>query len=181
MATAPADTMATLEALLSRVTKLEDERAILDTLHRYNRAVDDGDDGDDAVWVELFTEDGTFLALDRAGAEILRIQGREALAKWVRGFRANETRLTKHHVVAPVITIDGETAAVESYSFRLSEGGDPGDSPFLLLMGRYRDDMVKDGQGRWRFRQRIATTEAPRDVSAISRSARLASQDASTI
>jgi hypothetical protein len=178
MAATSTDPMAMLEALLSRVTRLEDEQAILDTLHRYNRAVDVGDD---AAWAELFTEDGIFRCLDRAGAEILRIQGREALAKWVRGFRASETTLTKHHVVAPVITIDGKTAAVESYSFRLSESGDPGDSPFLLLMGRYRDDMVKDGQGRWRFRQRNTITEAPRDVSAISRSARLASQDASTI
>jgi hypothetical protein len=181
MAATPADTMAMLEALLSRVTKLEDERAILDTLHRYNRAVDDGDDGDDAVWVELFTEDGTFLALDRAGAEILRIQGRAALVKYLRGFRANETRLTKHFVVAPVITIDGETAVVESYSFRLSERDDPGDSPFLLLMGRYREDMVKDAQGRWRLHQRLNITEAPREVSAVSRSARLASRDVSTI
>jgi hypothetical protein len=167
MAATPADTMAMLEALLSRVTKLEDERAILDTLHRYNRAVDDGDEGDAAVWVELFTEDGT--------------QGRAALVKYLRGFRANETRLTKHFVVAPVITIDGETAVVESYSFRLSERDDPGDSPFLLLMGRYREDMVKDAQGRWRLHQRLNITEAPREVSAVSRSARLASRDVSTI
>jgi hypothetical protein len=41
--------------------------------------------------------------------------------------------------------------------------------------------MVKDGQGRWRFRQRVTVTEAPRDVSTISRSARLASQDASKV
>jgi hypothetical protein len=86
MAATSTDPMAMLEALLSRVTRLEDEQAILDTLHRYNRAVDVGDD---AAWAELFTEDGIFRCLDRAGAEILRIQGREALAKWVRGFRAN--------------------------------------------------------------------------------------------
>jgi hypothetical protein len=178
MAATPADIMAMLEALQSRVTKLEDERAILDTLHRYTRAVDYGDD---AAWEELFTGDGIFLCLDRAGAQVLRIQGREALVKYYRGFRANETKLSKHYVVAPVITIDGETAAVESYSFRLSESGDPCDSPFLLLMGLNRDDMVKDGQGRWRFRQRVTVTEAPRDVSTISRSARLASQDASKV
>jgi hypothetical protein len=178
MATTPANTMAILEALQSRVMKLEDERAILDTLYCYARAADDGDY---AVYAELFTEDGTFQCLDRAGAEIFRIQGREALAKYISGFRANETKMSKHHVVGPIITIEDKTAAVECYGFRVIEGSEPCDSPILLVMGSYRDDLVKDGQGRWRFRQRVFVTESPRDVSAVARSGRLASRDASTI
>jgi SnoaL-like domain len=178
MATTPADTMAMVEALQSRVTKLEDERAILDTLYRYARAADDGDY---AVYAEVFTEDGIFQCIDRAGAEVFRVQGREALAKYISGFRANETKMSKHHVVGPIITIDGETAAVECYGFRVSEGSDPCDPPSLIVMGRYHDDLVKDGEGRWQFRQRVFVTESPRDVSLVARSGRLASRDASTI
>ena len=43
------DLKAMLDALTARVTLLEDERAILDTLHRYGQAADRGDDADRAA------------------------------------------------------------------------------------------------------------------------------------
>lgn len=156
----PADTASSpeLQALLARVTRLEDERAILDTLHRYGQAADDGDD---RTWSHLFAEDGVFLCLDRNENVLLREQGRPALAQWLRNFRANETRLTKHCVLAPVVQIEGERALVKSYLTRISENADPYAPPFLLLMGKYRDEMIKEEDGRWRFSQRTALTDAP--------------------
>jgi hypothetical protein len=156
--TADAVSVAELRALVARVTLLEDERAIIDTLHRYGQAADEGED---EVWANLFVEDGVFLCLDRAGDEILRAEGRPALADWLRNFRANEVRITKHCVLAPVIRIEGDRAIAKSYLTRISENSDPYAPPFLLLMGKYRDELVKSTGGKWRFRQRIAQTEAP--------------------
>ncbi len=157
--TADAVSVAELRALVARVTRLEDERAIVDTLHRYGQAADEGQD---EVWANLFVENGVFLCVDREGNEILREQGRPALASWLRNFRANETRITKHCVLAPVIVhLEAGRATVKSYLTRISENPDPYAPPFLLLMGKYRDELIKDVDGRWRFTQRIAQTEAP--------------------
>jgi hypothetical protein len=147
-----------LDALTARVNRLEDERAILDTLHRYGQAADRGDD---AIWADLFTEDGVFVAFDRGGQQLFRLAGRDELAPWLRKFRAGETRLSKHVVLAPVIEIDGANALVKSYLTRLIENADPYQSPMVLLMGRYDDEMVRGADGKWRFRTRTAHTEAP--------------------
>ncbi len=152
------DLAAEVAALTKRVIRLEDERAILDTLHRYGQAADAGDTG---AWTELFTEDGEFKALDRAGRVLLHEMGRPALAAWLRKFRAGETRLSKHVVIAPVISLDGARAVVKSYLTRLIENVDPHMSPVVLLMGRYHDEMVRGSDARWRFERRTAHTEAP--------------------
>lgn len=145
-------------ALVARVARLEDERSIVDTLHRYGQAADDGDD---QAWANLFAEDGVFLCVDRMNNTLLREQGRPALASWLRNFRANEVRITKHCVLAPVVLIEGKQAIVKSYLTRLSENPDPYQPPFVLLMGRYRDEMMKGSDGQWRFQHRTAQTEAP--------------------
>jgi predicted nuclease of predicted toxin-antitoxin system len=156
---ANAEMKAALDALTARLTRLEDERAILDTLHRYGQAADAGDAD---IWAGLFTEEGVFAATDRDGRTLFSERGRPALAQWLRNFRAGEKRVTKHVVLAPVIEIDGARATVTSYLTRLSENaGDPYDPPFVLLMGRYVDSMVKGADGRWRFAERVARTEAP--------------------
>lgn len=153
-----ANMKAMLDALTARVNRLEDERAILDTLHRYGQAADRGDD---AIWADLFTEDGVFVAFDRGGQQLFRLAGRDELAPWLRKFRAGETRLSKHVVLAPVIELDGANALVKSYLTRLIENADPYQSPVVLLMGRYDDEMVRGVDGKWRFRTRTAHTEAP--------------------
>lgn len=158
MTAANEDSAARVEALAARLTLLEDERAIIDTLHRYGQAADDGRVDD---WVELFEEEGEFRSTNRQGDIILHEKGRDALRAWLQAFRAGETKLSKHCVLAPVIRIDGGTAIVDSYLMRLIENDDPHRSPAPLLMGRYRDDMVKGADGRWRFRERFAMVEAP--------------------
>ncbi len=154
----PQDVSAALEALRSRIARLEDERAILDTLHRYGQTIDLGQD---QAWAELFTDDGVFLCVDRFGTVIVREQGRQALAKWVRDFKAGETLQMKHCVLAPVIAISGDTAEVVSQYANLVENQDRYAAPQIRFTGSYRDEMVRDSEGRWRFRQRISQTEAP--------------------
>jgi hypothetical protein len=149
---------ATLEALQRRIVRLEDERAILDTLHRYGQMIDYRLD---RAWADLFTPDGEFLCVDHTGKEIIRERGREALAKWARDFAGGETRLMKHCVIAPVITVDGNTAKVESYFSNLVENEDRYGAPHIRFMGRYSDEMARGEDGKWRFRQRVSTSEAP--------------------
>ena len=152
------DAGAMLEALQQRIVRLEDERAILDTLHRFGQTFDYRQD---QAWAELFTEDGEFLCVDHTGKVIIRERGRAALAKWARDFATGDALLMKHCVIAPVITINGHEAKVESYFSNLVENQDRSRPPHIRFMGRYSDDMVKDEAGRWRFRQRISTSEAP--------------------
>jgi ketosteroid isomerase-like protein len=147
-----------VEELLLRIARLEDEREILDTLHRYGQMIDYGRDRD---WAELFTEDGEFLCVDHTGKEILREKGRDALAKWARSFAAGETLRMKHCVIAPVITVDGDTARVESYFSNLVENEDRQAAPQIRYMGRYSDELVREADGRWRLRRRISMSEAP--------------------
>lgn len=153
-----ADLSGALEALRSRITRLEDERAILDTIHRYGLTIDLGLDRE---WADLFTEDGEFLCVDRFGKVILREQGREALAKWVRSFKAGETLQMKHCVLAPVIAISADTAEVVSQYANLVENQDRYAPPHIRFTGCYRDHFAKGGDGKWRFRQRISQTDAP--------------------
>ena len=148
-----------IAALQARVTRLEDERAILDTLHRYGQAIDSHQAD---AWAELFTEDGEFLCIDDKGTEIIRENGRPALVKWARGFADGGTRLMKHCLIAPVITLDGNEARVESYFSNLVENQDQRAAPHIRFMGRYSDEMVKDGTGMWRFGRRVSISEAPK-------------------
>ena len=151
------DTM--IAELAARVASLEDERAILDTLHRYGQAIDSHEA---EAWAGLFCEDGTFLCIDDKGREIIREKGRKALVQWARSFASGETLLMKHCVIAPVITLDGDEAQVESYFSNLVENDDPQGPPHIRFIGRYSDEMVKDADGRWRFRRRISISQAPR-------------------
>ena len=151
-------TAAEYDSLRRRVTRLEDERAILDVLHRYGQAID----GHQAeAWADLFTEDGIFLCTDRDGAAILREQGREALTAWARSHAAGETLRMQHCVIAPVIAIDGERAEVVSAYANLMESEDRLSPPVIRFAGQYRDEMVKDARGQWRIRQRISQTGMP--------------------
>ena len=145
--------------LRARIARLEDERAILDTLHRYGQAIDSHRA---EAWADLFAEDGEFLCIDDQGVEIIRERGREALAQWARTFAGGETRRMKHCVIAPVVVLDGDRARVESYFSNLVEAEDRRGPPHVRFMGRYRDEMVKDASGNWRFHRRVSISEAPR-------------------
>ena len=145
--------------LQARVARLEDERAIIDTLNRYGQAID----GHHAeAWAGLFTEDGEFLCIDEKGYEIIRERGRDALVRWAESFAGGETLLMKHCVIAPVIEIAGNEATVESYFSNLVENTDRSGPPHIRFMGRYQDEMVREADGVWRFRRRTSISEAPK-------------------
>lgn len=146
--------MSDLEA---RLTRLEDERAILRTLHTYGQSIDYGDE---EAWVDCFTEDGVFDVRSRLPHQLKRlISGRAELRRFIaRHTRAPEL-WHKHLLVEPLIAVDGDTATCVSYLAVVMEHDD---QPVLRVFGRYRDRLVKEADGRWRFRERIAEIESMR-------------------
>jgi hypothetical protein len=145
-----------VDALTARLARLEDERAILDTFHRYGHAIDYGVEDD---WVDCFLPDGRFEVQRRLEPSRHTLcEGAEALKQ----FMANHTRAPenyhKHIVVDSRISLDGDRATSVSYFIRIDAGGDGGRS-FVHAMGRYRDTLARCADGRWRFVERLAEVE----------------------
>ena len=149
--------MTELADLEARLSLLEDERAILRNLHAYGQAIDYGDE---ATWVDCFTEDGVFDVRARLSHQPNRVvQGRESLEEFIsRHTRAPEL-WHKHLLVEPLITVDGDTATCSSYLAVVMEHDD---EPILRVFGRYRDTLARSPDGRWRFVERIADVESMR-------------------
>jgi hypothetical protein len=68
----------------------------------------------------------------------------------------------KHCLIEPIVRLDGDAARVNSYYAKLV--GEPWSSegPKLATFGRYQDELVRCGDGRWRFQERRALNEAGR-------------------
>ena len=150
------DAITDLADIQTRLSRLEDERAVLATLNRYGHSIDYGLEQD---WVDCFTEDGVFdVQHHRAGPPGARHEGREALAAFVGQHTRAPAKYHKHVVVEPVIALAGDGATVVSYYCRLDVA--PNGEPYVRSFGRYRDTMVRCPDGRWRFKERIADGEA---------------------
>jgi ketosteroid isomerase-like protein len=144
--------------LAARLALFEDERAILRNLHTYGQSIDYGKEED---WVDCFTEDGVFEIRSRIEHQPARlIEGRDALRTFIsRHTRAPEL-WHKHMIVEPLIEVDGDTATCSCYLFVLMEHED---TPLIRVFGRYLDSLERGGDGRWRFKRRIAEIESFRD------------------
>ncbi len=141
--------------LLARLEHLENERGVLATLHRYGHAIDAGDE---QAWVDCFTADGTFFAQGRHGHHTaLDVTGRDALQAFIIEHSRRPYAYHLHCIVEPVIVVDGERARADSYFFVLMEHER---RPVLRVFGRYRDELVHEADGRWRFRRRTATIDS---------------------
>jgi hypothetical protein len=140
MTTQPSD----LSDILQRLQRIEDERAVLHTLHRYAHCIDYGLEDE---WVDLFTEDGVYNRFTTG----IRHEGREEIRKFIPTHTRAPEKYHKHFMVEPIITLNGDEATAESYWARVDDG-DSG--PFILSFGRYRDHLVRCPDGRWRFKER---------------------------
>jgi hypothetical protein len=146
-----------LARLDERSTRLEDERAILDTLHRYVHTIDSGAEAD---WVDCFTEDAVWVTrrapLAAGGAAEHRICGHAELAALVAGFPRPPIIWHRHMLVDPRIEIEGDRCHVESF-FLVPTAHRTG--PYISSFGRYRDRLVRCSDGRWRFEERVAEVD----------------------
>jgi hypothetical protein len=155
--------MADLNDILARLERLEAERDILSTLHRYGHSIDYGREAD---WVDCFTEDGVFdtqyaTKPGEPGFGSARFEGRAALAAFAAQHPRAPAALHKHLVQSPLFEIRGGEAEVTSY-FELLLARDGARQIFAF--GRYLDKLVRCPDGRWRFKLRTAEIQSCGEV-----------------
>ena len=145
--------MATDDALAARLQVLEDERAIVQTLHQYGHAMDYGPDAD---FVDCFLPDGLWDVQMRRSQGGFQCRGRAEIQASLDGQTAMRAPAlyAKHIVVDPRIVVSGDEASVHSYFLRV-EPRDDGPTR-IVASGRYVDRLVRGDDGRWRFRERVA-------------------------
>jgi hypothetical protein len=100
------------DAVEARLRALEDERAILETLYRHGHSIDYGPDAD---FVDCFVADGVWDVQMRRSASGLHCRGHaEIRASLATQASARAPALfVKHIVVAPLIVVTGDRAAVQ--------------------------------------------------------------------
>ena len=141
------DTNATLEQRLQRLEDLLDIHQLFIDYGHYL------DSGDFASYAELFAEEGEIL-LSPMG----RAKGRaeiEALMTKTLGGRAGESF---HLVTSPVVRLAGDQATSEVMWTVLARG--EGGQPVVTMMGRHKDDLVREG-GAWKFLRRRGFVDIP--------------------
>jgi uncharacterized protein (TIGR02246 family) len=108
----------------------------------------------DAV-AEMFVEDGLFA---RPTAPDAPVQGREAIRAQFRARPAN--KMTRHVCANVIVEVESatEAAAVSTillYTATLADDGElPVKADAKQLIGAYRDRIVRDRDGVWRFKER---------------------------
>jgi ketosteroid isomerase-like protein len=138
----------TLPSVEERLQRLEDERAIVDTLYSYGHALDYGLR---EVWTNCWTERAV---LHWPGVSF---DGRAAIVQAFDDHTHAPDRFHKHVLVEPRVSLSGDTAVVDSYFARLDAGDD---GPVLRSFGRYRDRVVRCDDGRWRIAERLTERES---------------------
>ncbi len=149
--------MPDLDELSARLDRLEAERAIVETMYAYGRALDYGDrDG----FLDCFTDDADYVVDMRlGGAAVLSFHGREELAGYHDWHTHAPDAWHKHVATNPAITIDGDTATAVSYFLRLDSDAETGAPSTVSSSGRYVDEFVRGDDGSWRIRSRRCDVE----------------------
>ncbi len=142
----PSGATATVE---DRLRTLEDERAILHTLHTYGHAIDYNLEDE---WKNSWTDDAV---LHWPGRD--PIVGRDAITEVFRQHPHAPKMYWKHFLVEPRIRLDGDRATADSYFARLTNQPE---GPQVASFGRYRDVLVRGSDGRWRFKERMTERES---------------------
>jgi ketosteroid isomerase-like protein len=132
-----------------RISALEDERSILLTMYAYGHSLDYGVEEE---FLDCFAEDAVLHWAVRG-----TFAGREAIRGAFRDHTHAPERYHKHLLIEPRIALDGDRAAATSYFVRIDRYDD---GPKVRNFGRYFDSFVRGGDGRWRFAERRAESEA---------------------
>lgn len=133
--------------LEQRLAHLEDLEAIRRLLYTYHARLDNRDfDG----YAQLFTADGEWHG---ATGEVRASGGPGPIAAMLRSLYGEDAPRDSWHVCTnPVIDLDGDEARVRSTYVVLNRPAEG--AATLRRIGEYVDHVVRDQDGRWRFRQR---------------------------
>ena len=134
-----------------------DERAIMRTMHRYCRALDDGLEGE---WLDVFTADAVYDTVLPNGELYAHLTTRDEFVAFLYAYPRRPATAPKHVMVDPIIELDGDLARVESTFLYLNQS--PGEAPRIMAWGRYVDVLRRDGDA-WRIASRRCDTEAVAD------------------
>ncbi len=149
--------MTDLDALTERLDRLEAERAIVQTMYAYGRALDYGDrDG----FLDCFTDDADYVVDMRLGGPaVLKFHGRDELAGYHEWHTHAPDAWHKHVGTNPSIIIDGDRATAVSYFMRLDSDAETGAPSIVSSSGRYVDEFARGDDGAWRIRSRVCEVE----------------------
>jgi hypothetical protein len=142
-----------ISTLSARLRVLEDERAILRTLHQYCHAMDYGPDSE---FISCFVNDGLWEVRMRRSGAGFKCRGHIQLAASLAAQMSVRVPalFAKHIVIDPLITLSGDRASVVSYFLRVEPRPDAPTE--IVASGRSFDRMVRVEDGIWRFEERIA-------------------------
>jgi len=142
--------------LEERVQLIADELDIVRVLNRYAHGIDYGDEDD---WLDCFTEDAVWEARSVAsGSMLMRHAGRASLKAFVSGHTRPPELYHKHLVAEPIVTVDRDRATAVCYLLLVVAG--PGGLPAIASFGRYRDELRRCTDGKWRIAHRAVEAEA---------------------
>ncbi len=143
----------TMEDLETRLAALEDERAILRTMHQYGHSMDYGPDQD---FIDCFTVDGVWDVRMRKSGGGFTCRGHDEIGASL----ATQTQVRAPHLFAKHVVVDarialiGDAASAESYFLRVEPRDDAPTQ--IVASGRYLDRLTRDTDGQWRFVERVA-------------------------
>ncbi|CAA9553791.1 MAG: hypothetical protein AVDCRST_MAG33-1111 [uncultured Thermomicrobiales bacterium] len=129
---------------------------IENVLNRYSIAYDDNDM---AEMADTFAEKAVMTLRIGGGDLIGPFEGKDAVMKLMTDSLASQTDQRRHVTTNFVLrSEDGSTAVVNSYLTLISvEGG----KATLLSTAKYEDELVKEGDGAWRFTKRHVELDLP--------------------
>lgn len=153
----------------------EDRLAIMETLSRYNQAIDGLQPDAANAWADTFTEDGTFQAVgevqrdpegtgtDRTAAleavrtedALISLSGQDELLAFAKSVVESSDRPAYHWVNNVVIDGDGNRATMTCY-LRVMDGKTKDHPEVATVTGYYRDQLRKVGDA-WKFESRFVT------------------------
>jgi ketosteroid isomerase-like protein len=145
----------TIEELTERLDRLENERAIVDTMYAYGTSIDYGDRD---RFLACFTDDADYVVVMRSGDGGFSFHGHDELAQYFEDHTHAPAAWHKHVTTNPSVTVDGDTADAISYFLRVDAAAESGPA-FVLASGRYLDEFVRERDGSWRIRFRRCEVE----------------------
>jgi uncharacterized protein (TIGR02246 family) len=139
------------ENLEQLVRRLADLQAIHQLFVDYGAHLDAGDLD---AYAECFTHDGQLLL-----GPLGRASGRDEIKAIMRPALERSAGNSFHIITSPQVDLTGDTANTVVMWTVITRGADG--RPVLGMLGRHEDVVVRDTDGRWRFRRRRGFVDIP--------------------